>query len=119
MAEQQRVSMHTNPTREMPALRRQSLVREVNEQIQRLSERIDGDGMLVVLCECGDPECLLRLTIPRDEYDAVRSAPTRFIATKEHGVGEHVVAARDGYVVVEKSGPGALRAVELDPRRTR
>lgn len=101
MAEQQQVSAYRDATREVPTLRRQSLVREVNAQIQRLSDGHDDEEMLVLLCECGDSECMRRLTISRKEYESVRSAPTRFVLTTEHWAGDAVVGGHDGYVVVE------------------
>ena len=53
------------------------------------------------------------------EYEEVRSYPNRFAVLPCHvleGV-EHVVDTHDSYVVVEKVGPAAQVAAELDPRK--
>jgi hypothetical protein len=119
LAEHQQIATHEDAVREPSGLRRPSLVREVNDQIERLGERIHVDGILDVLCECIDPDCMHRLRISRDDYETVRSTPTRFIVIEEHRRDDRVVASGDGYVVIEKSGQSALRAVEVDPRRRR
>jgi len=118
LQEQQPATTNGDPAQEAPPRRRQLLIREVNEQIRRIGDRRDGDGFLVVLCECGSPECTDRLTIRTEAYEAVRSAPARFIVKEGHSsMGDHVVGSRDGYVMIQKSGAGARSAAEHDPRR--
>jgi hypothetical protein len=53
------------------------------------------------------------------EYEELRSSPNRFAVLPGHVLEtvERVVAAHEGYVVVEKVGPAAVYAAELDPRR--
>lgn len=53
------------------------------------------------------------------EYQEVRSHPNRFAVLPGHvlEVVERVVAAHDGFVVVEKVGPAAAYAAESDPRQ--
>jgi len=98
---------------------RQTLFREVNEQIERLS----GEWLMVdrdtVLCECGHPDCLEQIEVSAEEYEAVRLFPTRFLVKPKHVApeGERVVHETVGYVVVEKLGPGAETAIRSDPRR--
>jgi hypothetical protein len=104
---------------EIGILRRQLLFREVNEQIEHLAKRADGDGTVDLLCECGDGGCSAQLSIPVRAYDSLRSHPTRFLvkAGHERPDADDVVERRDGYAVVEKTGSNARRAAELDPRR--
>jgi hypothetical protein len=103
--------------------RAQALFREVNEQIRRASDGFSGDGHgaleLELLCECSDPACLQRLVASAEEYEAVRRFPTRFLVRPGHfsPANERVVDETAAFVVVEKFGPDAQLAIELDPRR--
>jgi hypothetical protein len=59
------------------------------------------------LCECGDEECLERLFLDKQEYEAVRAHPARFFVAPGHQdltAGEVVVIESNRYVVVEKQG---------------
>jgi hypothetical protein len=103
------------------AARNQSLYREVNERIRDLNERFDAalsaGGTWV--CECADTECHEPIELTLGEYEELRSHPDRFAVVPGHveeGV-ERLVAAHEGYVTVEKIGPAARIAAELDPRR--
>jgi len=97
----------------------QALLREVNEEIERLNGEWELDGRDTVLCECGHPNCLEQLDIAAAEYERVRRFPTRFLVKPNHVTGEEerIVEERYGYVVVEKVGPGAAIAIQRDPRR--
>lgn len=91
-------------TEQATTLRRQALLREVNERIERLTDRWDvHDGPFAVLCECGDTGCVHRIDLSRDAYESVRAAPLRFVLKAGHEDGDdRVVARHDGYVIVEK-----------------
>jgi hypothetical protein len=69
-------------------------------------------------CECDDVNCREMLRIELDEYEAVRSHPTRFIITcaQRHDDPGEIVAENETYVVVEKHGDAGRVAVETDPR---
>jgi hypothetical protein len=73
-------------------------VREVNENIAQLGERFDlHDEPLELICECGDPSCAERVSVPADEYERLHAAGRRIVASG------HVADAsepRDGYAVV-------------------
>ena len=95
----------------------QSLFREVNERIEDLTR-----GRLIeseVLCECSVPDCTETIALTGDEYETVRSVPTRFLVVPGHVDSdiEHVVEETEHYVVVEKFGSAGARAAHLDPRR--
>ena len=58
---------------------RQSLFREVNEQIQNLNADWAVDAQDVVLCECRNRDCQEPIEITAAEYEAVRLFATRFL----------------------------------------
>lgn len=103
------------------AARNQSLYREVNERIEALNERMGGalSAGATWVCECADTECMEPMELTLDEYEELRSHPDRFAVLPGHVLEavEHVEDAHDGYVVVEKLGPAAAYAAELDPRQ--
>jgi hypothetical protein len=98
----------------------ESVFREVNERIEDLAETFElGDQPLNLVCECGDPTCVQRITIKRSEYEAVRSDPTLFVVHPGHEIPdvEEMVEERDGYDVIRKGeGEPAKVAEETDPR---
>jgi hypothetical protein len=98
--------------------RTESAFREVNEAIATTAARFDADETDFV-CECADPRCAHRLTAELDDYDEVRSEPTRFLLAPGHDLPEieRVVERTDGYHVVEKFGSVVTPIVrQLDPR---
>jgi hypothetical protein len=99
--------------------RTESLFRDVNERIAETAERFEADDVRFV-CECADPECTHRVTVPAEDYEEVRRKPTLFVTAPGHGLGaplERIVADRGGYQVIEKV-ERVLRAhvTKLDPR---
>lgn len=87
-------------------LRRQRLLREVNEEIARLSASFGGsaDETLSVLCEC-TTGCAETISLSAGEFAEVRRHPTRLVLKAGHeqaGGQGSVVARHDGYLVVEK-----------------
>jgi hypothetical protein len=113
----------TSHVRQVPELTetadlRQASLREVNEQIGRLSSDWELTAH-VMRCECGHADCIDEIEIPPAEYEVVRRFPTRFVINPEHVAwsGERIVEELPGYVVIEKVGPGAATALRTDPRR--
>lgn len=90
--------------------------RKVNEAIE--AGRHDRDRPATFVCECGALGCnqLLRMTI--GEYEAIRSAPRRFVVVDGHEQPEveSVVERHERYTVVAKEGDAGERAEETDPR---
>jgi hypothetical protein len=81
---------------------RRVLYREVNDRIVGLGGFADGEQVLV-LCECGSPSCEDRIELSKDEYQALRAFPARFVVAGDHsnhGLGR-VVEQRAGFAVVE------------------
>ena len=63
--------------------RTESAFREVNEAIATTAARFDADETDFV-CECADPACAHRLNADLDDYEEVRSEPTRFMLAPGH-----------------------------------
>lgn len=102
------------------AARNQSLYREVNERIKELNERFDEASGLGAewICECLDPECREEMQLSFGEYEQLRTHPNQFVVLPGHveKAVERIVEEHENYVVVAKLGPGAICAVEHDPR---
>jgi hypothetical protein len=74
----------------------------------------------VYLCECGDESCADPITLPRAEYELVRSNPTHFaLATNhENPKVDFVIVEHPRYTIVEKGLEEAAQiAYAMDPRR--
>ncbi len=99
--------------------RTESVFREVNEAIAKSAEGFESDEAELV-CECGDPACTHRLTVPLDDYEEVRADGTHFLVAPghaEHG-HERLVKRTRRYDVIEKAGARLAGMVRrLDPRR--
>jgi hypothetical protein len=94
------------------AARSQVLLRTVNEQIDRLAESFGLDGQLELVCECRDRDCLARLSVPRAEFEAVRSVPARFLVAADHVSPTETVVRRGArHAVVEDRGRESDRSV--------
>ncbi len=103
-------------SRERRVGKNEALFREVNERIREITT---WDSGVEFLCECGDAECTQPIVMTLDEYEAVRSRPTRFLIVAGHEAAdvERVVEENDRFAVVEKlPGQPTTIAVETDPR---
>ena len=101
------------------AARNEALFREVNEQVDSLSERQRSGAAqeLLFICECSDDRCTERVTVPRAVYEDVRANPRRFLVVPGHDQAfEHVVDRTERYAIVEKEGPAGDVAEQTDPR---
>ena len=95
----------------------ENLFREVNERIAEAAKRTLVLPDAEFLCECGRQDCLERIVVPLDEYEAIRAHPDRFLLVLGHEQLEvERVIGRGDYVVVEKVGEASEIAEELDPR---
>jgi len=110
--------MHEHETdRGRRAAENQSLFRQVNDRIRELNEVFD--ALLPYgewACECDRLDCIERIQLTLEEYEAVRRAPDRFAVLPGHDDPpvERVVERNERYWIVEKVGEAATRAVELD-----
>jgi hypothetical protein len=98
----------------------EALFREVNERIETLAETFALESQpLDLVCECGDANCVERITMSRAEYEEIRSDSQLFAVYPGHekGAVEAVVEKREGYDIVEKEKGTPERIAELtDPR---
>ena len=102
------------------AARYQTLFREVNEHIARLTGPASDTGFSLFICECSDTSCAESLEITPEEYEAVRSNGKRFLLVPGHQLegSERVVDGNGRFVVVEKVGRAAAVANADNPRRS-
>jgi hypothetical protein len=98
----------------------EAIFREVNEQIQKLTERFDNDGeRMTVVCECADGGCTIQFEVPVELYERVREDARLFLVAPGHEIPEleEVVHAQPEYEIVRKrEGTPADVAEETDPR---
>jgi hypothetical protein len=96
----------------------ESLFREVNERIAEAAKRTLVLPDAEFLCECGRQDCLERIVVRLDEYEAIRAHPDRFLLVFGHEQPEvdRVIDTGGDYVIVEKVGEAGEIAEELDPR---
>ena len=59
-----------------------ALYREVNLETARLLALYGSDDAGHFLCECDDPACTRRLELTRTEFEAVRAAGRRLLASE-------------------------------------
>jgi hypothetical protein len=101
--------------------RNELLFREVNERVEEINERLDGeseDSLMVFVCECGNTACNDQIELGRREYEGVRANPKHFAVLPGHEDLNiaRVVEEHDGFLVAEKIGEAAELAIEHDPR---
>jgi hypothetical protein len=94
----------------------EALFRDTNERIARKdAARTD---RLEIICECGDPDCIERISVSVNEYEQARSEPALFLAKSGHikTGAEQVVAEQGDHQLLRKTGDAAILAEERDPR---
>src|SRR2546423_536388 len=98
----------------------ESVFRDVNERIEEAADSFGlADQPLNLICECGDPECVQKITMSRSEYEGLRDEPTHFAVFPGHEIPdvEEIVEKRKGYDIIRKrEGEPARVARETDPR---
>jgi hypothetical protein len=98
----------------------EAVFREVNERIEDLADRFElNDEPLDLVCECGDSDCVRRISMTRAEYEELRSDPRQFAVHPGHEYREveEVIERRKGYDIVAKnSGVPERIAEQTDPR---
>jgi hypothetical protein len=107
--------------------RNEGLIREVNEQIERVDKEADArgwvpdEGYFEFHCECGRREaCDAKVRMTIDEYELVRAQDDRFAVSPGHEEAEieRVVESNDRFVVVDKLDPVEALVAD-DPRGAR
>jgi hypothetical protein len=94
--------------------------RQANERISAAAETYGVDVPVPFVCECADPRCSEVVRLKLEEYEEIRADSRHFFHVPSHRDAEGsvgvVVAERDGYVIVEKTGHAAEIAEALDER---
>jgi hypothetical protein len=92
--------------------------RIANERTAHWEERHAAGRSELYLCECAEQPCRRRVELTREQYEAVRADPQRFVVLPGHVIPdlETVVESFAAYQVIEK--PSALMELllETDPR---
>jgi hypothetical protein len=85
-------------------VRNQLVFREVNDRIREVRTRFALKGPIDFLCECSREDCTETVPLALDEYDGVRSSPTRFVIVPGHETleVEQVVDVDERFMLVEK-----------------
>jgi hypothetical protein len=80
--------------------------RATNLEIKQAEKEAGGDGVLEVLCECGQEGCSRLISLTVAEYDRAHSQDDRFVVVPGHENPEieSVVERREAYLVVDKFG---------------
>jgi hypothetical protein len=107
--------------REERIARNEALFRDLNERTKEIAESLtpgQPPRVLEIFCECGKADCVEKVALAMNEYEAVRANSTRFIVAAGHEIPdvEDVVAREDGYCIVKKHEEEAAIAREVDPR---
>jgi hypothetical protein len=103
--------------------RNESLLREVNDRIEELSENVEAQGiapeggLVEFHCECGRDVCGERIQMTVAEYEHVRADNDRFAVVPGHETPEMeaVVESNERFIVVDKL-PEAEPLVGADGR---
>lgn len=85
--------------------RNEALFRTVNDEIDRLNDRLGTESQsLTLACECADRDCSEQIEFEPDRYRLVRQDPTLFIVRPEHDAPdtEETIARGHGFWVVRK-----------------
>ena len=93
--------------------------RALNERLRENGAAWEGsDGVLDLVCECGDEDCTMPLGLTPGEYESVRADETQFAIVPGHvrAEVEDVVSEQDDWALVRKRGEAAEIAAENDPR---
>jgi hypothetical protein len=104
---------------EKRAASNQALFREINGRVEALNEAFVDKTVPYATwtCECARLDCIERMQMTIDEYEALRQTPTRFavMPNEQHIFPniERVVERTDRYWVVEKVGTAAAVAAQL------
>lgn len=93
--------------------------RALNERLRDSGAAWEGrEGMLALVCECGNEDCTAAIELNAPEYEAVREVETQFLVLRGHERVEieDVVGGGAGWLIVRKRGEAGEIASEADPR---
>jgi hypothetical protein len=92
--------------------------RRANESLEEKAGELGlSEERTPYLCECEDERCTAVIRLTREEYEAVRAHPKRFVMTPGHqNEDERVLQEEPGFTVIEKHGEEGDLVAEEDPR---
>lgn len=104
--------------REQRMAQNEVLFREVNERIEAVAHQLGPEVPYEFLCECANPDCTFKLSLPLATYESVRADPKQFVVLPHHYTPEveDLVTKEDAYWVVKKEGEAGEFVEHLDPR---
>lgn len=97
--------------------RNETMFRAVNERVEEVVQP-GADEQIDFLCECGNSDCVEKVTLTRHEYEQVRSDATQFAVAPGHELPEieETVLRTEHFLVVRKHHDEADIAQQTDPR---
>ena len=100
------------------AAKNESTFRHANETLEgKAGELALGEEPTPYLCECEDERCTKTVLLSREQYEAVRANPKRFVMVPGHQEADNAVVQEEArYTVIEKSGQEGDLVAERDPR---
>jgi len=92
--------------------------RRANEGLEEKADEIGlGDERTPCLCECEDERCRRIISLRREEYEAVRAHPKRFVMVPGHQeADDRLVLEAADFIVIEKRGKEGDLVAARDPR---
>jgi len=93
--------------------------RAFNERLREGGAAWEGrEGIISIVCECGDQDCTLPIQLTPGEYESVRAEETQFAIVAAHvrPEVEDIVSELEGWALVRKRGEAAAIAAAADPR---
>lgn len=98
--------------------RNDAIFRHANEGISEVAEAQEIEESVPFICECADPACVEIVQMSMKEYREIREDPRVFLNVPGHEASAQgwaqVIESHDRYVVVEKIGPAAEVAEQLE-----
>jgi hypothetical protein len=98
----------------------EALFRDVNERVKEIDDdhRVPTEELWDFLCECGEADCLERVSLTRADYERVRANAVQFVIVPGHETPEveRVVAETPRFAIVEKKASEQSVALNTDPR---
>jgi hypothetical protein len=103
--------------------RNNATFRQANERISAIAAEYQADFRLPFVCECADATCREMLRLFPEQYEEIRANSRHFLQAPGHDVADRgsavIVAERDNYVIVEKTGHAGDVAEAMDERISR
>jgi hypothetical protein len=100
------------------AAKNEATFRRANEILEEKAGDLGfGEERTPYLCECEDERCTAVIQLTREEYEAVRAHPKRFVMAPGHQKADaRVLQEESGFTVIEKHGEEGDLVAEEDPR---